>query len=65
MRKRSEQASKEGLHCLNDQMKMAFELKAVGIKEDLEQLAQMHIDVPGSVWREVGPASRTHASDTA
>ena len=47
--KRCKEASEKGLHCLNDQMKVAFKLEAVGYEECLEELAKMDVDAPGSV----------------
>jgi hypothetical protein len=52
VRKRSEEASEERLHCLNDEMKVAFKLESMRGKERLKKLAKMCIDVSGSVWSE-------------
>lgn len=59
MRKRRKEATEEGLHCLDDEVEVAFELETVGGEERLEELAELRVDGTGASLTEVGPISGT------
>lgn len=65
MRKRCEETPEKSLHCLDDEMEMAFKLEAVGREEGLEELAKVCVDVSGTGWSKRRAILGAHDRDIA